>query len=351
MVRLKFRWLGAIVVLLAVLVIAACGSDPTTTPEPTATPEPTPTPIPPTATPEPEPPAMMMKDLRITPETTGQDILSHLSEAEAGCLSSAMGDANFQLFQGAPILLIAANEGSYTLFASCLENDSLVSLGIELMSANLGGWSDDSLACINDISGFHPEMIYLAMAVTEQVGADAHAGQVHAVLLDMYECLDVMEQAAFLVAVMSGSIETTPFSGQDLIELLSDSEIECLQTSLPEAVFAMIASAPSVAGGELSDAPPQLLECISPVSLALIPTEVMARGMGAASDESHDCVVEFAAGHPHYIELVRRVANNADSLSPEEFTEIAEDGFRLFSCLTDEELAMFQETYAPLLVP
>ncbi len=350
MIVRKFRWFGAVAVLLAVLFIAACGADPTPTPQPTPTPEPTATPVPPTPTPTPEP-AMMMDDLEITPATTGQDLVSRISEAETACLSGAMGDANFQLFQGTPLLFIAANEGAYTLFATCLENDNLVSLGINLMSANLGGWSDDSLACINDISGFHPEMIYLAMEVTDQVSTDAHAGEVHAILLDMYECLDVMERAAFLVAVMSGSIEETPFSGQDMLNILSDGEVECLQANLPEQLFAMIAAAPSVAGGELSDAPPQLLECISPESLAFIPTEIMARGMGAASDESRACVVAFAAEHGHYIELVRRVANNAESLSPEEFTEIAEDGFKLFSCLTDEELAMFQETYASLLVP
>ena len=51
---------------------------------------------------------MTNADLRITPETTGQELVATLSEAEASCLSSAMGDSNYQLFQRAPLVLAAA---------------------------------------------------------------------------------------------------------------------------------------------------------------------------------------------------------------------------------------------------
>ena len=76
----------------------------------------------------------------------------------------------------------------------------------------------------------------------------------------------------------------------------------------------------------------------------------MARGMGATSDESRACIAEFSLAHSHYVELVRAYAEHAEDLSPEDFLEIAEDGFKLFSCLNDEELTTFQETYLPLLV-
>ncbi len=176
---LRFRWLGVAAVLLAVLVIAACGSDPTATPEPTAAPEPTATPAP-TATPEPtEPPMMMMDDLEITPATTGQDLVSHISEAEAGCLSSAMGDANFHLFQGAPLMLAAANEGAYGLLATCLEKDSLVLLGVGLMSANAGDWSGETLECATGLGKEHAELIYLALGVSDQISDPSHPGEIH----------------------------------------------------------------------------------------------------------------------------------------------------------------------------
>ena len=73
--------------------------------------------------------------------------------------------------------------------------------------------------------------------------------------------------------------------------------------------------------------------------------------MGATSDDSHASVIEFSLTHDHYVDLVRAYEEHAEDLSPEDFLETAEDGWKLFNCLTEEELALFQETYAPLLVP
>ena len=47
----------------------------------------------------------------------------------------------------------------------------------------------------------------------------------------------------------------------------------------------------------------------------------------------------------------KHFAEHAEDLSPEDFLEIAEDGWKIFNCLTDEELAQFQENYAPSMVP
>ena len=50
-------------------------------------------------------------------------------------------------------------------------------------------------------------------------------------------------------------------------------------------------------------------------------------------------MLDFVSAHGHYIELVQAFAEHAEDLSPEDFLEIAEDGWKLFNCLTDEELA------------
>ena len=295
---------------------------------------------------------MTKADLRITPETTGQELVATLSEAEASCLSSAMGDSNYQLFQRAPLVLAAAaNELAKPLFARCLERDNLFVLGTGLMSAHLGGWANDSLACVTDLARTHPEMVYIAFGVADLVSDPSHPGEVHGILLDMYQCLDTTEKAAFQVAMMSNSLQATPFTGQRFLDTLPESEVECLQTNIPKAVFTMIENAPSVAGGELLDAPPQLMACISAESLARIPGEIVVLGMGATSDESRACVLYFVSEHGHYIELVRAFQEHAEDLSDDDFLEIAEDGWKLFSCLTDEELAQFQATYVPYLIP
>ena len=339
----KLRWLSAVAAVLAIFILAACGPDPT----PTPTPEPTPTPTPePTPTPTPEP--VMLGDLQITPVTTGQELAAHISMAEAGCLSSAMGDANFQMFQAAPLVAAAANDATYPLFANCLENDNLLVLGVGLMSANAGGWSNETLLCFTGLARNYPTMVYSALGVAEQV---SQAAEDQVIILDMYQCLSTEEKVAFNLTVGTGTVEVAPFTGQHFLDVLAEAEVECLRTSLPESVFALIANAPSLAGGELADAPPQLLACLTPESLARLPAEVLIHALGATSDTSHACVLAFVAEHGHYIDLVRRLADSAENLSPEEFLEIADDGLKLFNCMNDEELIRIQETYLPLTVP
>ena len=160
---------------------------------------------------------MALENLRITSETTGQDLVAHISEAEATCLSSATGDANFQLFQAAPLLASAANESAKALFAGCLQDDNFPVIGVGLMSANLGRWSEDTLACVTDLSKTHPELVYVALGVEGYVSDPSHPTKIHSILLDMYECLNIAEEVEISIAMISASLEIAPFSGQDLI--------------------------------------------------------------------------------------------------------------------------------------
>ena len=245
----------------------------------------------------------------------------------------------------------AENQSVKPLFVVCLQRDSLMVIGTRLMGAHLGGWSEDSQGCVTALARNHPELVFLAFGAPDVAPDPSHPGEVHGVLLDMYECLDTTERVRFTVSMMSNSLEAAPFTGQHFLETLPESEVDCLKTNLPEPVFAMIADAPSVAGGDLRDAPPELLACISLESLSRIPAEILTLGMGVTSEDSRACVLDFVSAHGHYIELVQAFAELAEDLSPEDFLEIAEDGWKLFNCLTDEELAQFQENYAPSMVP
>ena len=310
-------------------------------------------PVGPDATSQPEPPQspLPLEDLRITSEVTGQDLVARISAPEVACLTSAMGDANFLLFQGAPLMAAAGNEEAKSLFVGCLEEDILPVLGVRLISAHLDGWSEDSLECVTDLSSNHPELIYVALGVESDILVPSHPTKVHSVPLDMYECLGTPERVRILHTITSNTYVATPFSGQHFLDALPEAEVECLPNSLPEPVFAIIANAPSVAGGERRDAPPQMMACFSVESLSRIAGEVLAHNMGVTSDDSHACVIEFSLTHGHYVELARKAAADPTALTPEEYLELAEDGWKLFNCMTEEALALFQRSYLPHLVP
>lgn len=356
------RLLAAAAVLLAALAISACSGNPaptptptaaplaTATPPPTATPEPTPTRVPP-PTPTPERDRLPLTLLRIDSATTGADLLTHLSTGEDSCFKSMMGGSKFEVFEGSLLMEAAADPSFKTRLVVCLQRDSLIVIGTRLMGAHLGGWVQETRECATAVAFNNPELLFQALGAPDVGAEPSDSDESRGVLLDLYECLDAAEQVGFTVSLMSNALAASPFTGQHFLDSLPESEVECLQANLPAPVFAMIAEMPSVAGGELRDAPPELLACISAESLGRIPAEILILGMGATGEQSRACLVDFVSTHGRFIELVQTDAEYAGIPSPEDSQVMAEGGSMLFACLTDEELAQFQEDYAPSMIP
>ena len=360
---LRFRGVGVIAALLVVLAIAACGgeSTPETTPTaaPTATPEPTPaTPAP---TPEPTPPPPALEDLRITAATTGAELVAHISEAEAACLSAALGDVVFRSLQVAPLLAIAQNEGAYALFADCLEQDHFVHLGTGLISAGLGGWTDNSLECATDVLADTPGLLYAAFGLDDLSRAAAGSGQ--GTILELFRCLEDQDKLG-VVMVMAFNpnpppeytdFMPAPFSGPQLLAVLSEGEADCLRTTLTESVFALIFETPSIAditsATATANATPQIESCVSPETLVRVSGEILAHGFGMTNPDSITCTVEFSAAHPDYGGWLNQAAINPLTMSQEDFLELAAVTFKVFECMDDEELAWFQRSTLPILAP
>ena len=317
--------LTVVILLLGVIVLAACGGG-----SPAESPA--------------------LGDLRINSATTGQDLIGGVSEGEASCISSSMGEAGYQTFQGAPLMTSAADASLKSLFGDCLEDDNISILTARLISARLNGWSEGSLNCVSDQLMEHPEFAYLALGLEKEITDPSHPTEVHSSLLEIYECLDTMEKAGFLATMIPHVLEGGAFTGQDLLDALPESEVECMRANLPGPVFAMIAGMPSVAGGELRAAPPELIACISAESISGISGRVMAKGMGADSEDSRTCLIEFSIVHTRFSDLMRTASTNPTALSTEDYVEIAEDGWSIFNCLTVEELSLFQKTYMRYLV-
>ena len=279
-------------------------------------------------------------------------MLTHLSVADDSCLKSMMGDTKFKKFEEALLLDAVADPSMKPRLVVCLQRDSLIVVGTRLIGANLGGWGQETRECATAVAFNNPELIFQAFGAPD-LGADpSDADEARGVLPDLYECLDTAEQVSFTVRMMSKSFETAPFTGRRLLATIPQSEVECLRTSLPAPVFAVIADAPTVTGSELRDSPPELLACISAESFSRIPAEILALGMGATSEESRACVSGLFSARGNFMELALTFfEERAEDRSPEDFLDIAEGGSGLFNCLTDEELAAFQEKYLPTMLP
>ena len=190
-----FRLLGALALVFALTaLVAACGSDPTPaptatqappptaapteppapTPEPTEAPSPTPEPTPtpttapaPTATTAPTAtatamptevpaPTMTLADLQFTQATVGKDLFDLLSQEETDCIKGAVGEQVYQVIMATPILMAAGDASGAAFLFNCLTPENVIYLGVAFLSAQAGGWSDDSRACIVQVGLEHP---------------------------------------------------------------------------------------------------------------------------------------------------------------------------------------------------
>lgn len=161
--------LFALVALFAV----ACGdSEDETVVDPTPAPAVAPTPVPPTPTPEPpaeptpapaapadampdtpaEPAAMKFDVPKLGLDATGQDIVDNLlTEEEAMCVRTNVGDEAYEALLKSPVLDPTADVTGGEVLGPCLSKESSVVFFLTGMNAAIGGMlGDETLNCIGN---------------------------------------------------------------------------------------------------------------------------------------------------------------------------------------------------------
>ena len=370
------RW--PLVALAALLVIAAaCTGDdeddptptppvpaadtpeptPTPTPEPTSTAAPTPPPTeapPPSAAEAPTPPppeapppsatqpATSLLDLRITAATTGKDIMDRISEAEQVCIREALGEVIYEIMLATPILLAASSNASAAspLF-TCLTPDNVATLGAAFIDAQAGGRSEASRTCIHDLFREHPEIVYARFGL--ELPADASLGsELHSYTLELVNCLTDEEKVDLWVRVRDDLDALDPFTGGEALAALPAAEAECVRAALSAEQLELVTSAPLL---EAFAATPTVGDCLSPDGAARMYLASAAKQIGGFTDESYSCLAGLAAAHPHFVTFGLGVVD-LQALPASDVVELAQDILLLFECLTEDELARYQEAAA-----
>ena len=138
--------------------------------------------------------------------TLGSDIVAMVSEAEVECIRGALGEEGYAAMQATPVLMFA---DSLEMVADCFSPELSASIAIGLMSAQVGGLSAESSACLKDF--------YAEYGATGPDESDPAASIVYMFTFQM--CMTDEEAMAF-----SGGDESMPLP----------SELRCLtaQTSI-----------------------------------------------------------------------------------------------------------------------
>ena len=330
--------------------------EPTTSPDPTATsvPEPTTSPDPtaalapeatvaPTAASDSPEPMMSLETLVITPETTAGDLLGLLSEQETSCVQSAVGDAMYQLIQGAPFMMMAGGDISQAapLF-NCLELDNILLLGVALVSSQSEGFVPETRSCLVDVAREHPEAILVNLGMELPEREAGAAVETHPYVVDLYRCLSDAEKVEYILGFQEVADSATN-AGRDILAVIPESEVACISEALTADEFAVLSGFTVHEAYESTGA---LETCISDESYAPIFVAITETRSGTLSEETRSCLAQFALDHPHYTALIHLHDYDSPGLSHDEYIEIAAAGLEVWQCMTEEELLVLQNANA-----
>lgn len=377
--RSRAGWLASIVAsaLAAILVLAAaCGSD--AEPEPaavqeteapaaaqpveTATEAPAPEPEPVTEAPAAQPEDVAVEepaaapddsvavgtasinDLVLTSATTGEDLVATLSEAEVSCIKNAVGDTFFQILLGTPIMAAASSGTSGAFFFNCLRLDSIIGLGVAFFDNEAGGWTPETRACVLGVAQEHPDLVYSRLGLQTPEEAVTNFAETHLYNLELYDCMNNQEKMSFTVSAWRGLDSLSQQTGTDVVALLTDEEVACVQEALSEEQLLAIAVAtPLEAVGIGAESAP----CISEETNIAIAVAGFQWGIAEVSEEAASCLGDFFRQNPAYLELLQTGLSDefVASMDPDEFIAIVDSGTAQYACLSPAELLQVSQAF------
>ena len=286
-----------------------------------------------------------IEDLVLTSETTGMDLVATLSEEEVSCIKGAVGDTFFQILLGTPIMAAASSGTSGAFFFNCLRLDSIVGLGVAFFANEGGGWTPETRACVLAVAKEHPDLVYtrLGLQLPDDPGAASFA-ETHLYNLEVYDCMNNQEKMTFTVSSWRGLDSLSQRTGSDVVGLLTEEEIACVQEALSEEDLLAIAVATpleAVAIGHTS-AP-----CISEETNIAIAVAGFEWGIGDVSDEAASCLADFFREHPAYLELLQTGLSDevVATMDPDEFIAIVDSGTAQYACLSPAELLQVSQAF------
>lgn len=349
------RWridVVAVAVLVALVAVTACSTDPapTATPVPTATPTAMPVPtvtLAPIATAMPTPittavqPSPSLRNFVLDMSTTGQDLIDHISEREAACFKEVSGDAAYQAVLGMPLLAVSGDPGEAAPLFGCLSTENAVLLGVALLDAAAGGRSEQTRMCIADFALERPELIYERLGLEWRGEGTSHGTGPRTVILGFYTCMTGRERADALINLYTALDAASPLSGKDLVALLPEAEATCVRDALTEGEYAALVSATPLRAAGVGVSATDCLTLDSVAAFFVIATEGV---LGDISGASVECIGDFVLNRHGQLPIFAAYLNDRSlPFSSADLMEVAEGGFELFDCLNEDELVRIDE--------
>ncbi len=282
---------------------------------------------------------MTLADLQLTQATVGKDLMDLLSEEETSCIQGAVGEQVYNIILATPIMMAAGDASSAAFLFNCLTMENVVHLGVAFLSAQAGGWADDSRACIANVGLEHPGAVFVRLGLDLGQGP-IDSAETLAYNVQIYECLNNEEKKAFTLSLWIGLDTITPATGADIYALLSETEAACVREGLSGEQFAAMNSAQPLQAVSIGA---QVGHCIDPETNIKIFVSGIDWALGGVTDETLSCIESFARENPAYVALLSTGIAGITAMPADQFLEIAAVGNDQYACMTEEELLRVQQ--------
>ena len=289
-----------------------------------------------------EQPEVNLESLAMSASTTGQDVLDHVSEAEADCLNLALGNDDYNAFLEAELLTMYGQVGDLDPLYACLTGDNFVLFGIDFAAAR-GGLAETSRDCLIGLGRDHPDAVVTILGIeTPPAAVTELTSMEHAYTLELFDCLNAEEKVGLTVHLWA-EVGAYQFTGEQLVAGFNEQEITCFMDSFGITREQLVALMGSRLPGQTSS---EAVPCFTEETLGRLSTHMLSIQLGGLTDETNSCILAFSLDHPHFFELLRVGAFDSSVMSQEEFIEIVNDGQQVLHCLNDDELRLMQRSAA-----
>lgn len=344
------RFLAVAVALITLLVIVGCGSDPepapttvttqapttSTTVAPTSTTVTTQAPTTTTTVAPLVESAGSLEDLYITDDTTGGDVMGRLSQTERDCVREGIGDAWYDAFLDLTLTVLVRESAAtgVSSFLGCLTEDNVLLMGLALIDANYGRIDPQARECRIAVARANPDMIRVRYAVLRSEMGTIDVEALFSSTKESFDCLSVADQVDVLVRLTTRLDQEDTFSGQDIVDMLDETEVTCLREEIGEDLFAGFLDA-TVTDAFAPSA--SLLDCISPESQTALFSAFTASRVDGLSEEAVACMASTVAESPNILAIGFGTLD-VDQLNEDELAQLGDDAAKPFECLSEEEL-------------
>ncbi len=274
-------------------------------------------------------------------DTTGGDLIDYVSEAEASCVRDEVGDAVYQEILDSALTERGADPSIAAPMAACLSEGNFVVYSTGIIAANAGAHSDESRSCLTELGRASPEFAYVTFGVEGESTTSFDPEQLRPFIDVFFGCFTTSERVLLTVRTMDHIAATTPISGRDFLDAMGQDVINCYldELGMPLEQFEILVETAFAAGTSSTTQGP---DCLDTETIAEILVILATRMVGELSDESAACLRSFGIEYPEFLDLMAYGDFDPDTMTEEQFVDIAMPGLGVFDCFATSELLFVQ---------